>query len=82
MKKIDRALDPDQPGPSSSIRLEAVCSQTFCADFFFVIVIFSLWSDELLTNVRRRNNFKGEVKRIKVTDGVGNPLKIVKSKML
>ena len=37
-KRIDRALNPEQPGPSSSIRLKAVCSQTFCADFVFVIV--------------------------------------------
>ena len=35
MKKIDRALNPEQPGSSSWIRLEAVCLLTFCADFFF-----------------------------------------------
>ena len=33
LKKIHRAFKPEQPGPSSSIRLEAVCSWTFCAFF-------------------------------------------------
>ena len=47
MNLLQNLTNPDQPGPSSSIRLEVMCVQTFC-NFFFAAIVKEIVREEVV----------------------------------